>query len=87
MTDGVNTWLVLDWEGVRNTALQPTSHSFQIWIGLNGNTPAGQDISFAYGPTRATAMAGSCTVGAENQFGNPRRELLLDGTGTLNLQG
>ncbi len=67
LTDGVDTWLVVDWDKVKpwsaNPATAPTN-SFQIWMQL-GTTDG---IWFAYG-----AMGGSpntTNVGAENRDGS-----------------
>ncbi|NUP67329.1 MAG: S8 family serine peptidase [Nonomuraea sp.] len=66
LTDGVNSWLVVEWR----VNLFGTSDLkvFQQWIGLGG----AEDISFAYDPANlpgpAPAGAG-LTVGAENDEG------------------
>jgi uncharacterized repeat protein (TIGR01451 family) len=81
LTDGVNTWLVLDWENVREFGDVETA-SFQIWIGLN--TP--QDISYTYGAIN-DGDGGFLTVGAENSFGNRGNAWYFDGDGTLPVAG
>ena len=78
LTDGVSTWLVADWAGVREYS-QPRLASFQIWIGLNGV----QDISFTYGTIQGNGDGGALTVGAENRFGNRGQAVYFNGTGTL----
>jgi uncharacterized repeat protein (TIGR01451 family) len=85
--DGTNNWLVLDWEGVREYSTASNTHSFQIWIGLNGNTPAGQGISFTYGSNTGNGDAGDLTVGAENRLGNRGGNYYYNGTGTLPVSG
>ncbi|NUT43261.1 MAG: S8 family serine peptidase [Thermoactinospora sp.] len=66
LTDGVNSWLVVEWR----VNLFGTSDLkvFQQWIGLGG----AEDVSFAYDPANlpgpAPAGAG-LTVGAENDEG------------------
>lgn len=77
LTDGVNTWLVLEWENVPTWSGDEVD-SFQIWIGLNGY----EDISFTYGPV-ADGDGGYLTVGAENKFGNAGQNWYVNGTGTL----
>jgi hypothetical protein len=84
---GANTWLVLDWEGVPEYSTASNTHSFQIWIGLNSNTPSGQDISFTYGPNTGNGDLGFATVGAENRFGNRGGNSYYNGTGTLPVNG
>jgi hypothetical protein len=77
LTDGVNDWVVLDWEAVPNfTDGEP--NSFQIWVGINGV----EDISFTYGPV-SDGDGGFLTVGAENRFGNSGDNFYADGVGTL----
>jgi subtilisin family serine protease len=78
LTDGVNTWLVVDWEKARVfTASDPTPNSFQVWIQLG----ATEGISYAYGPV-GTGDGGLLTVGAENMFGNRGQSYYYNGTGT-----
>lgn len=77
LTDGVNDWLVLDWEGVQVWSDNTDLNSFQIWIGLNGY----EDISFTYGVV-GSGDGGYLTVGAENEFGNKGDNWYVDGTGT-----
>lgn len=82
LTDGVNDWIVVEWDAVKEFGTANTA-SFQIWIGLAGNTPAGQDISFAYGTITGNGDGGLLTVGAENEFGNSGQTIYFNGTGTL----
>jgi hypothetical protein len=65
LTDGVNSWLVLEWQV--NVFGTTSNRHFQIWIGVDGV----QDISFAYDPAALPAAPGGqdFLVGAENQFG------------------
>ncbi len=81
LSDGVNTWLVLDWEAVPNFG-DGEVNSFQIWIGLNGV----EDISFAYGDV-SDGDGGFLTVGAENSFGNSGANWYFDGAGTAVANG
>ncbi len=78
LTDGVSSWIVVDWEAVKEYSSASTD-SFQIWIGVNGV----QDISFVYGPLGGNGDGGLLTVGAENQLGNRGSSYYFDGTGTL----
>lgn len=81
LTDGVDSWIVFDWEAVTNfTNGQP--NSFQVWIGINGV----QDISYAFGAV--TGGDGNLlTVGAENRFGNRGSNFFFNGTGTAPANG
>lgn len=65
LTDGVNSWLVIDWEAVTEFSTA-NANSFQVWIG----TGSVQDVSFAFGPIEGQGDAGSLTTGAENRYGN-----------------
>ncbi len=81
LTDGVDDWVVLDWQAVRNFS-DVGVNSFQIWVGINGV----EDISYAYGPVTG-GDGGFLTVGAENKFGNRGDNFYVDGTGTLPVNG
>ncbi len=81
LTDGVSTWLILDWEAVEHYG-DGEAASFQIWIGVNGV----EDISYTYGPI-GDGDGGFLTVGAENVFGNEGDAYYFDGAGTLVSEG
>lgn len=81
LTDGVNDWLILDWERVREYG-SGRENSFQIWIGLNGV----EDITFTYGDV-FNGDGGFLTVGAENKFGNRGQNYYADGAGVLPVNG
>jgi hypothetical protein len=76
LTNGVNTWIVLDWEDVPTWSGSETD-SFQIWIGIDGV----EDISFTYGLV-GIGDGGYLTVGAENAYGNSGQNWYVDGVGT-----
>ena len=86
LTDGVNDWIVIDWEGVREFNSAKTA-SFQIWIGVDGNTPANRALSFDYGPIQGNGEGGFLTVGAENVNGTRGQNTYVDGVGTLPTEG
>jgi hypothetical protein len=77
LTDGVNDWIVFDWEAVPNFG-ESTVNSFQVWIGVNGT----QDISYTFGPAVSGGASGFLTVGAENRFGNQGGNFYFNGNGT-----
>jgi len=80
LTDGTNTWLVVDFERVPNFSSAAQVNSFQVWIGLAPATGT-QDITYAYGAV--TAGDGNLlTVGAENFLGNRGANYYFNGTGT-----
>jgi hypothetical protein len=64
LTDGVDDWLIVDWEGVPTfgtTQLQ----SFQIWIQLTAEA-----ITYSYGTITGTGSSDGLNVGAENRDGS-----------------
>ncbi len=73
LTDGVSTWLVVDWAGVRNFS-NATTHSFQIWLRL-GATPASEQITISYGTAGAGDPASGVNWGAENRDGTSGQNL------------
>jgi hypothetical protein len=87
LTDGSDSWIVLDWEGVREFSTAGNLHSFQVWIGLNSDANPGEDISFAYGPNTGNGDLGFLTVGAENSDGTSGQTTYFNGTGTLPSNG
>jgi hypothetical protein len=86
LTDGANSWLVVDWDAVREYSAARFD-SFEIWIGLNGDASPGEDISFAYGPLGGNGDLGFLTVGAENRYGNRGGTSYYNGAGTLPADG
>ncbi len=79
LTDGVNTWMVIDWEDVPVFSDPSETRSFQIWIGIDGT----EDITFTYDAATLSSEGdqGFLTVGAENRFGNRGQAYILDGPG------
>jgi hypothetical protein len=77
LTDGVSTWIVVDWEGVVNYS-DRLPNDFQIWIRVG----TVEDISFGYDRV-SNGDLGLLTVGAENSFGNSGQNFYYNGTGTL----
>jgi hypothetical protein len=45
LTDGSDTWIVLDWQGVREFSTAGNLHSFQVWIGFNRDANPAEEIS------------------------------------------
>jgi hypothetical protein len=82
LTDGADTWIVLDWANVREYST-PNSNSFEIWIGILADANPGEDISYAYGPIGGSGNGGFLTVGAENRFGTRGQNAYFDGIGDL----
>lgn len=82
LTDGVNRWVVFDFENVANYG-DRAPNSFQLWIGLNGV----EDISFTYGPVSEGDPDSGLAVGAENKFGNRGQSWFYNGEGTAPSEG
>ncbi|MBK8048575.1 MAG: S8 family serine peptidase [Anaerolineales bacterium] len=76
LTDGVNTWIVAEWDGVANYS-DRKPNDFQVWI-RTGNV---EDITFVYGPNTSNGEGGVYTVGAENIFGNSGGAIFYNGDG------
>ena len=63
LTDGVNTWLVVEWRV--NVFGTTDTRVFQTWIGVDGT----QDIAYAYANPMADPNGQDYLVGAENAAG------------------
>jgi len=81
LTDGVNTWLVVDWNKAP-TYSGSSLNSFEAWIRV-GTT---EDVTFAYDAV-GSGDGGLLTVGAENVFGNRGQNYYYNGTGTAPAAG
>ncbi len=78
LTDGVDTWIVVDWAAARvYTAADTQANSFQVWIRVGTE----EDVTYTYGPVGA-GDGGFLTVGAENLYGNRGQSYYYNGTGT-----
>jgi len=87
LTDGSDTWIVVDWAGVREFSTASNLHSFEIWIGINSDANPAADISYAYGPNAGSGDLGFMSTGAENRFGNSGGNYYYNGVGTLPSNG
>jgi hypothetical protein len=71
LTDGVNTWIVVDWEAVKLFSSSAT-RSFQVWIRIG----ATEDITYAYGGNMGPGDPPvGLNTGAENRDGTSGRNL------------
>lgn len=82
LTDGVDTWIVVDWEAVREFSA-PRLNSFEVWIGIEGDANPGEDVTYAYGTIEGNGDGGFLTVGAENNTGTAGQMAYYNGVGTL----
>jgi subtilisin family serine protease len=87
LTDGADTWIVVDWDGVREFSTAGNTHRFEVWIGIDGDANSGEDISFAYGANTGNGDGGFLSVGVENRFGNRGQNTYFNGAGTLPANG
>ena len=87
LTDGSDTWIVVDWQGVREFSTAGNLHSFEVWIGVAGDANPGEDVSIAYGANTGTGDGGFASVGAENFLGTHGQTLYFNGAGTLPVNG
>ena len=78
LTDGTDSWIVAEWQGVPIYTDSTITNTFQVWIGYTQP----DDISFTYGPSISAGDSGHLTVGAENKYGNTGEAVYYDGVGT-----
>ena len=69
LTDGVNNWIVVDFDGVREYSSPGKTHQFEIWIGINGTrrtsrTPTVRTPATATSDSRPSASRTSSVIGA-----------------------
>lgn len=73
LTDGVNSWIVLEWD-VHLFGVSTATRSFQTWIGING----AEDISYSYDAAtigKAGDAAAGLGIGVENVTGTKGAEI------------
>ena len=87
LTDGSDTWIVVDWAGVREFSTSGNLHSFEMWIGVNSDANPAEDVSYAFGANNGNGDGGFASVGAENKFGNSGNNTFYNGTGTYPVNG
>jgi hypothetical protein len=80
LTDGVDTWIVIDWDEVAHASNASELNSFEIWIGINGDGNPGEDITFAYG--NMGSLHRPYTVGAQDATGTIGATYYFNGAGT-----
>jgi hypothetical protein len=74
LTDGFDTWLVVDFDGVRNYS-PPTTHTGELWFRIDGGAagtgPASEQTTITYGAANAAASdpGSAMNWGAENRTG------------------
>jgi subtilisin family serine protease len=83
LTDGQDTWIVVDWDNVPEFSTLANKHSFEIWLGVNNDAHPAEDNTVAFGPSTGNGDAGFLTAGAENRLGNNGNSVYFNGAGTL----
>ena len=72
LTDGVDTWIVVDWAAVKNYT-GPTTHTFQTWIKTDsGASASSEEVTISYGAAANAAVGdpdAGVNWGAENRTG------------------
>ncbi len=80
LTDGSTTWLVVDWNGIKNFS-DATTHTFEIWLRLDGGGagtgPSSEQVTLSYGTanTASPDPASGGNSGAENRDGTSGKNL------------
>lgn len=87
LTDGSDTWIVCDWNAVPEFGSAANTHTFEVWIGVQGDAHPGEDVTFAYGAMTGNGNGGLVTVGAEDASGQFGSTYYYNGTGTLPVNG
>ncbi len=86
LTDGVNFWDVVDWEGVPDASDHTKLNTFEVWMRMAFGGPPVDDVSFAYGDMGGPDN-GNATIGVENVDGTVGTNLYYNGKGTLPVSG
>lgn len=81
LTDGFDSWTVVEWEAVPNASNPAQKNTAQVWIGWNTDTNPAEDISFTYAAVTG-GNGGKLTVGAENDLGSSGDRTYFNGSGT-----
>ena len=70
LSDGTNTWLVIDYAAVRNFS-NATTHTGELWFQISDGSPASEQITISYGAANASAgdPGSGINWGAENRTG------------------
>jgi len=80
LTDGSTTWLVVDWNGIKNFS-DATTHTFEICLRLDGGGagtgPSSEQVTLSYGTanTASPDPASGGNSGAENRDGTSGKNL------------
>ena len=88
LTDGVTSWLVVDWAAVKNFS-NATTHTFETWIRLSGGGagtgPVSEEITLTYSAAANTASpdpGSGGNSGAENRDGTSGKNLTTPANST-----
>ncbi|MEO6350274.1 MAG: S8 family serine peptidase [Candidatus Limnocylindrales bacterium] len=75
LTDGTDTWIVIDWEGVPVYPGPANPRSFQIWLQIGGTADEGIWFEHAADAVGAAGSSDGLIVGAENRDGSSGADL------------
>jgi subtilisin family serine protease len=83
LTDGADTWIVVDFDHVRNFGNADT-HTFEVWLRTSGGAvgagPQSEQLTMSYGPTTGPGDPGAVTNwGAENRDGTSGKNIAAPG--------
>lgn len=80
VTDGLDTWIVVDWAAVPVFGSLDNFETFEIWIRTQGGASGdGEQITFSYGQI---SLPPAVTIGAEDASGTVGASYYVDGIGT-----
>ncbi|HET7027037.1 MAG TPA: S8 family serine peptidase [Candidatus Limnocylindrales bacterium] len=95
LTDGASTWLVVDYDGVKNFS-NATTHTMELWFrlasGAAGSGPESEEVTITYGAanTASPDPGSGGNSGAENRDGSSGQNLTTPADNTewaVNLTG
>jgi hypothetical protein len=80
VTDGLDTWIVVDWAAVPVFGSLDNFQSFEIWIRIHGGASGdGEQVTFSYGQI---SLPPNVTIGAEDASGTVGANYYVNGAGT-----
>lgn len=82
LTDGTDTWIVVDWNAVPTFGNLSITNTFEIWLGIDSDTHPGEDITFSYGALGGGDPDSGLLVGAQDISQTVGATYYLNGTGT-----
>ncbi len=87
LTDGADTWIVVDWDGVREFSTAETRTHSRSGSASTATPIRPRTSRTPTDPIHGNGDGGFLSVGAENKFGNSGQNTYFNGTGTLPANG